>query len=218
MAASSFNKPLIGLFARWTGTIPIYRPQDYTFTGDGKAKFNGRSIIGQGTKFTSISDKLEGGTVHLNGSEKFVVTKVVSDEELLIKEPLKKCEPTEFVSFTVIPRIDNSICFGEVYKALNEGACILVFPEGTSHDNSTMIELKAGVALFSLGAMEQGGSEPVTIVPIGLNYFDRDCFRSTVFIEYGKPLTIPNEMLEEFRVNKKEATSKLLSEVQDVLN
>jgi glycerol-3-phosphate O-acyltransferase/dihydroxyacetone phosphate acyltransferase len=109
--------------------------------------------------------------------------------------------------------MDNSILFSEVYKRLKENACIVIFPEGTSHDRTDFIKLKAGVAHFALGAMSEVGINAIKILPVGLNYFNRDEFRSELIIEFGKPFEVNQSIADEFKINKRGATEKLLTEI-----
>lgn len=54
----------------------------------------------------------------------------------------------------------------------------------------------------------------------GLNYFHPDRFRSRAVVDYGKPISIPKEMVEEFRKGgdaKRAAGTKLLGIVSDAL-
>lgn len=69
---------------------------------------------------------------------------------------------------------------------------------------------------MALGAMSEFNSENVKIVPVGLNYFNRHKFRSEVIIEFGKAFEIPRSWAEEFKIDKKEATEKLLKEIEYV--
>jgi glycerol-3-phosphate O-acyltransferase/dihydroxyacetone phosphate acyltransferase len=39
MAATSFNKPVVGSLARLLNVIPVYRAEDYKIIGKGKVKF-----------------------------------------------------------------------------------------------------------------------------------------------------------------------------------
>lgn len=39
MAASSYNKPVVGQLARALNVIPVYRPEDYKKKGKGKIRF-----------------------------------------------------------------------------------------------------------------------------------------------------------------------------------
>ena len=67
---------------------------------------------------------------------------------------------------------------------------------------------------MTLGAMAEHNSKNVKIVPVGLNYFNRQKFRSEVLVEIGKPFEIPKQWAEEYKTNKKETIEKLLKEIE----
>lgn len=70
--------------------------------------------------------------------------------------------------------------------ALRSGRAITLFPEGKSHSEPQLAALKTGCARIALEACRQGA--PVRIVPIGLNYDEKNRFRSVVRVEVGEPL------------------------------
>ncbi len=72
--------------------------------------------------------------------------------------------------------------------ALVQGRAITLFPEGKSHSEPSLAELKTGAARIALGAAKQGA--PVRIVPVGLTYADKHLFHSEVLIEMGEPIEV----------------------------
>lgn len=62
--------------------------------------------------------------------------------------------------------------------------------------------------------MSEYNSKNVKIVPVGLNYFNREKFRSEVIVNFGKPFTVPTEWAEEFKINKRQVTEKMLNEIE----
>jgi 1-acyl-sn-glycerol-3-phosphate acyltransferase len=72
--------------------------------------------------------------------------------------------------------------------ALVQGRCITIFPEGKSHSEPQLQELKTGAARIALMAAKQGAS--VKIVPIGLTYSEKNLFRSAVRIDVGTPIEV----------------------------
>lgn len=72
--------------------------------------------------------------------------------------------------------------------------CVGIFPEGGSHDRLEVLPLKAGICIMALGAMEKYG-KPVTIVPVGYNYYNPQNFRSKVIMEFGPGYKITEELL-----------------------
>ena len=67
---------------------------------------------------------------------------------------------------------------------------------------------------MTLGAMSEYKSKNVKIVPVGLNYFHREKFRSEVLIEIGSAFEVPSKWATEFQIHKRETTEKLLKEIE----
>jgi glycerol-3-phosphate O-acyltransferase / dihydroxyacetone phosphate acyltransferase len=73
--------------------------------------------------------------------------------------------------------------------ALVSGRAITLFPEGRSHSEPQLAELKTGVARIAIAARRRGAE--VKIVPVGLTYAEKNRFRSEVLIEIGEPIDVP---------------------------
>ena len=209
MAASSFKKKVIGFFASLLDAIPVYRPQDYKFTGQGLVVVKGNQVIGEETNFL---DSYKDSQIEVNG-EVSIIEKVVSQTEMLLKSPI---EVASLQPFAILPKVNNDELFSRIHEAINEGSNLMIFPEGTSHDQSDIIKLKTGISHIALGAATRFSKKKITIIPIGLNYFDREKFRSSVIISYGKPIDISEEWVEEYRTNPKMASEKCMLEVEKV--
>ena len=70
--------------------------------------------------------------------------------------------------------------------------CVL-FPEGTSHNDSSMLRFRTGPfrTVFAAAAIAKANDRPIpALVPIGLHFRRRDHFRTDVWVEYGAPLHI----------------------------
>ena len=89
-----------------------------------------------------------------------------------------------WATYEILKHVDQSAMFDAVQRALANGQCIGIFPEGGSHDRTDLLPLKAGVAAIALGAQEKYGVS-VPIVPVGFNYFRGHRFRGRVVVEYG---------------------------------
>jgi glycerol-3-phosphate O-acyltransferase / dihydroxyacetone phosphate acyltransferase len=72
--------------------------------------------------------------------------------------------------------------------ALVRGRAITIFPEGKSHSEPMLAELKTGAARIALGAVREGA--PVRIVPVGFTYGEKHAFRSAVLIEVGPAIEV----------------------------
>jgi glycerol-3-phosphate O-acyltransferase/dihydroxyacetone phosphate acyltransferase len=83
----------------------------------------------------------------------------------------------------------NAETFRAVQQALVAGDCVLIFPEGISHDEPQVQPLKTGAARMALGAVAAGASGLV-VVPVGLTYGDKLRFRSTAAVEVGPSIAV----------------------------
>ncbi len=72
--------------------------------------------------------------------------------------------------------------------ALVDGRCITIFPEGKSHSEPQLQELKTGAARIALMAAKKGAK--VRIVPLGLTYSEKGRFRSAVRVAVGTPIEV----------------------------
>lgn len=80
--------------------------------------------------------------------------------------------------------------------------------------------LKAGVAIMALGALAATPGLKVAIVPVGLSYFHAHKFRSRAVVEFGSPLYIPPETVDQFNrggQDKRDAIGSVLNLVFDGL-
>jgi glycerol-3-phosphate O-acyltransferase / dihydroxyacetone phosphate acyltransferase len=73
-------------------------------------------------------------------------------------------------------------------RALHEERAITLFPEGKSHSDPQMSDLKTGCARIAY-KVAQGG-RALRIIPIGLTYGQKHQFRSPVLVELGEPILV----------------------------
>jgi glycerol-3-phosphate O-acyltransferase/dihydroxyacetone phosphate acyltransferase len=222
-AASSYNKPIVGYLAKKINVIPVYRAEDSKVNGTGKIIMTSDTDVqGFNTKF--ISDlknnknfKLGIHSLLIQKKYKLMVEKVIDEDHIKVKsapdtyEMLKK---KGRLNFAFIPRLDNSIMFKETCQKLKEEKAICIFPEGTSHDRTHLLQLKPGVAYIALEAMANYGVKNIKIISCGLSYFNRDEFRSDLVLEFGIPYVIPESLGNLFKENKKHAVDIVLKIVE----
>lgn len=71
---------------------------------------------------------------------------------------------------------------------------------------------------MALGAVAADPTCTLKIVPCGMNYFHAHKFRSRAVIEFGSPIDIPAELVEEYKTgSRRDAVSKMLSIIYDAL-
>lgn len=80
----------------------------------------------------------------------------------------------------------NVDMFRAAHQALGEGAAIGIFPEGLSHSEPGLADLKTGAARIALGAPLERKAFP--IVPVGLVFRRKHVFRSAAFAVIGHPV------------------------------
>ena len=73
----------------------------------------------------------------------------------------------------------NEATFAQARAVLARGGAIAIFPEGTTHSDPRLRELKSGAARIALGL------ERVAIVPVGLYYTAKQEFRSSAVMQFG---------------------------------
>ncbi|KAG5487685.1 hypothetical protein LSCM1_08048 [Leishmania martiniquensis] len=219
MAEKSFHQPVIGTFGRLFNSVPVVRPQDVPLVaGEGiLVRTQGKVIAGAGTHFSRLAkgDVLIWG-VPGNPKCRAQVSRITSDEEVEVTVPIPaEHEVHTPTSFKYSVRIDHSEMYAKVYDTLQKNQCIGIFPEGGSHDHTSLLPLKAGVALFSLGAAERHIS--VKIVPVGLTYLYGHKFRSRAYIEFGEAFSPPDDLVKLFDTDKRKATGLFLEQLNAAL-
>jgi len=112
--------------------------------------------------------------------------------------------------------VNNEKAFETLYKVIETGNCMGIFPEGVSHAESKMFKLKTGAARIALTVAARGKTG-VMIIPCGLNYIHRHRFRSQVLIEFGQPIVIDDYWVAQFREDNQGAARKLTDHLAGAL-
>lgn len=111
----------------------------------------------------------------------------------------------------------------ESLDALAHAVCVggfaALFPEGVSHDDPFLQELKTGAARLFYRARQLCAEQgvPPVIIPVGLHYDNKTAFRSNALVEFHPPLEIPPDLLapidekddDTFRERSSELTNML---------
>eukprot|EP00928_Gymnodinium_smaydae_P090471 TRINITY_DN74266_c0_g1_i1.p1 TRINITY_DN74266_c0_g1~~TRINITY_DN74266_c0_g1_i1.p1 ORF type:complete len:563 (+),score=65.00 TRINITY_DN74266_c0_g1_i1:62-1750(+) len=209
IAAKSLRREVIGDLARAAQAIGVERPQDLMRTGAGTISLTQGScrVDGSGTHFESdlqVGYKMKAGDVEVT------VTSVEDNTTCFVAPCSEAFQDSEY---KITPKVDQSAMYENVHAALKGGDCIGIFPEGGSHDQTTLLDLKPGAAIMALGAM-QAGSDPVWICPCGLNYFEPYRFRSRVVVEFGQPFQVPATLAARYATDKRGAVQDLMAMIE----
>lgn len=227
----------MGHLAWAMGAVPVKRAQDNAKKGSGSVTIDMKEInteetddapntvikvVGKGTKFSSeikAGDKLR----FPKGALSIKVASIDGDEamELKIEEgviDVLKSQPfPEYVTFDILPHIDQAVVYQNVLQKLASGGTIGIFPEGGSHDRTDLLPLKVGVALIAYAEFEKDGIN-VPIVPVGLNYFRAHRFRGKATVEFGAPTYIDPSTLADFKkggADKRRVCNELLGKIEN---
>ncbi|MBI3270891.1 MAG: 1-acyl-sn-glycerol-3-phosphate acyltransferase [Planctomycetes bacterium] len=85
----------------------------------------------------------------------------------------------------------NRAMFGRAVEVLRAGHGLAIFPEGKSHVEPRVQELKTGAARILFAAMDEGlSSPPPALVPVGITFSARHLFRSEVAVVFGAPIRL----------------------------
>lgn len=85
----------------------------------------------------------------------------------------------------------NEETFAQCRYLLNRGGLMALCPEGTTHSEPMLKELRTGAARIALTTeAEARWSGQLTVVPVGLWYQNKRIFRSAVLMVVGEPFTL----------------------------
>lgn len=107
---------------------------------------------------------------------------------------------------------DNRATFERARALLERGGALAIFPEGTTHSDPRLRELKTGAARIALGA-----SIRVTIVPAGLYYTAKQTFRSSALVCFGGPIEVQPEPVDENGEPAAASVDRLTSQIESAL-
>lgn len=237
VAEKSMKRPFVGDMAKAMEAIAVKRAADDAKPGIGTIYMNSdqpsTQIYGIQTKFTTqLAPKMSISLSSSLGGAHAEVATVISDTELVLQKELNKEQSRKIllsagdanvdhaIDYNVLPYIDQQNMYDSVYKRLEDGGCIGIFPEGGSHDKTDLLPLKAGVTIMALGAMSNNPNLQVKIVPVGLSYFHAHKFRSRAVIEFGTPREVSRDLVNLFNEggsSKRKACSELLDTIYNGL-
>ncbi len=110
--------------------------------------------------------------------------------------------------------VANQDSFEACYRVLEEGKTLVIFPEGTSHLERHLRELKTGAARIAMEVENRNnGNLNLQIIPLGLNYLQADRFRSDILVNVGNPMEV-DQYLEDYRKSAGTAAKKLTEQIR----
>ncbi|MGY6500602.1 MAG: 1-acyl-sn-glycerol-3-phosphate acyltransferase [Acidimicrobiales bacterium] len=87
----------------------------------------------------------------------------------------------------------NTSTFRSAHVALHAGATVAIFPEGTTHDEPRLAQMRTGAARIALGAVADGVRD-LTILPVGLVVEDKLETRPRALVQVGDPIVVASQV------------------------
>jgi len=85
----------------------------------------------------------------------------------------------------------NEAIFARCRAMLQGGGAMALFPEGTTHSGTQLLQLRTGAARIALSAEDEvEWMAGVQVVPVGLWYQNKVSFRSSVLLVVGEPFDL----------------------------
>lgn len=136
----------------------------------------------------------------------------------LFRYPLIGWFARTFDSIPVYRKADNvkgtnAETFSRARAILQRSGSIAIFPEGTTHSDSKLRELKTGAARIALGS-----GCPLVVVPTGIYYTDKATFRSAALVFFGTPIAVEPAPVDENGEPAAAAVDALTAEIERALS
>lgn len=106
----------------------------------------------------------------------------------------------------------NVDLFAACEAALSRGDAVALFPEGITHDEPRVAELRTGAARLALGAW-RGGVRGLRIVPVGLVYTAKASPRSRALVRVGEPVALDDHRSADGASDDEASQVRALTEV-----
>ncbi|HYH83554.1 MAG TPA: 1-acyl-sn-glycerol-3-phosphate acyltransferase [Longimicrobium sp.] len=85
----------------------------------------------------------------------------------------------------------NDAALDACARRLAEGGCIVVFPEGVSHDDPALRPFRTGAARIALAYVDaHPAGAPLALVPAGLHFEAKERFRSSAGLVFGEGVDV----------------------------
>lgn len=108
----------------------------------------------------------------------------------------------------------NLDTFSRARDVLARGGTIAIFPEGTTHSDPSLRELKTGAARIALGAELPS----MTVVPAGIYYTAKQTFRSSALVVFGEPIHVEPQPVDGNGEPPAEPVERLTAAIDDGLD
>jgi 1-acyl-sn-glycerol-3-phosphate acyltransferase len=113
-------------------------------------------------------------------------------------------------------RIKNTESLDALVSRIAEGSFSALFPEGVSHDDPCLRQLKTGAArIFDAAYQASEPSNRPVIIPVGLHYDHKQRFRSSVLVNIHPSIELPEALWNE--VDQRTRLDALTNQMESTL-
>ncbi len=113
--------------------------------------------------------------------------------------------------------VDNRATFAATHRVLGDGGAVVIFPEGTTHSDARLRELRTGAARIALGA-RSAGVAGIVVVPVGILYEAKSRFRARSLVRVGSPLRVDEWMAATGRSDVDDADRPAVAALTDEID
>jgi len=111
----------------------------------------------------------------------------------------------------------NDQSFKECYDEFDRNGHVLIFSEGTSVQEKKVQPIRKGTARLALDYALKHGTKEIYIVPVASNYTRFRAFRSSVMVNFRKPIDV-RTYAEAYTENPNLAYNKLTQDISESIN
>ena len=113
-------------------------------------------------------------------------------------------------------RIKNTESLDILVSRIGDGSFSALFPEGVSHDDPCLRQLKTGAArIFDAAYQTSEPSKRPVIIPVGLHYDHKQRFRSSVLVNIHPSIELPEALWNE--VDQRTRLDALTNQMESTL-
>ncbi len=109
----------------------------------------------------------------------------------------------------------NEETFARCYRLMEDHGGVLIFSEANTIKHHYLRPLSKGTARLAIQS-QQAVSQPMYIVPTGLNYVHHDESNHKVVVQYGKPIAV-NDYMQAYQEEPPQTLNKLKKDLTDAI-
>jgi 1-acyl-sn-glycerol-3-phosphate acyltransferase len=115
-----------------------------------------------------------------------------------------------------VPTEQNRATFDRARELLVRGGAIAIFPEGTTHSEPRLKELKTGAARIALGCGAESCPE-IFVVPAAIFYTSKHSFRSDALLCFGDAIAVSPVAVDREGEPPRDAVDELTARIESAL-